>query len=761
MKILNWLPWEWIVRYLARSRGFMDPITIMTHVRRFAQPSEVAEPIELLRAGIVMHARGLMNSRAIQHNLDWVWPYWVERQFDPRDVAFVPRAFSITHINLTHRNWTAVGLPGEEVFPIVDPAGLVTPFWDSWSIDAWIVSDRGHQLFPSREKSIHQELEPDEPFLVRTVTEKDGFRLEATARMIRREGLLSCHLRYQAQSEHHPGWLVVSLRPCNPEGVRFVHHIQYQDDVPGWKIDKKQSVFFDRKPDRHLASNYRQGDVSLFLNNKEDSETADCNVGLATAAAFYPLESGKPTELTVEIPLNKQDTPPEIFAGRMQSSKKKTGSEKTPGAHCELGEPLHQFLFNATKNTIILLSPAEAYPGPYTYRRFWIRDAVYIFHALLSMGLKKRARTVLEHLLDRQNPFGYFHSQEGEWDSNGQVLWALERYCLLTGTKPTAEWVKIIEKGAHWIVRKRTKADGNTPHAGLLPAGFSAEHLGPNDYYFWDDFWALAGLESACRLLKEAGRKKSGQTFFQEAKNLRACLEKSLEHCQKKVGRPAMPASPYRRLDSGSIGSIVAGYPLHLLPAKDGQLLDTAEYIYQNCLVDDAFYQEIIHSGQNAYLTLHLAQIFLRADDDRWMPLARKVARLASPTGQWPEAIHVQTGGGCMGDGQHGWAAAEWILFIKNAFLLEELSENTLILGPGLLPEWIEERKTASFGPAPTPWGPVSVTFKRREQETLQLNWSAEWRDGAPEMKARVPGFSPAKIDPSKTSIELKRKGSQ
>ena len=67
---LNWLPWKFIVRRLARSHGFLDPIALLSHVRRFAQPSEIVEPIELLRAGIVMHARGLMNSRVIQHNLD-------------------------------------------------------------------------------------------------------------------------------------------------------------------------------------------------------------------------------------------------------------------------------------------------------------------------------------------------------------------------------------------------------------------------------------------------------------------------------------------------------------------------------------------------------------------------------------------------------------------------------------------------------------------------------------------------------------------
>ena len=132
------------------GHGFVDPFALMARLQRFAQPSEVAEPIELLRAGVAMHARGLINSRVIQNNLDWIWPYWVCRQVDPADPSFLPRAFSLTQINLTHRNWTAVGLPDCIEMPIVDPRGLVTPLLDGWSVDAWILADDGRKLFPSR-----------------------------------------------------------------------------------------------------------------------------------------------------------------------------------------------------------------------------------------------------------------------------------------------------------------------------------------------------------------------------------------------------------------------------------------------------------------------------------------------------------------------------------------------------------------------------------------------------------------------------------
>src|SRR3989338_1488245 len=107
----KWIPWQLIVKKVAQKQGFLDPIALLSKVQRFAQPSEVAAPVELIRLATVLQARGFINVQAIQHNLDWVWPYWVVRQFDPRDPSFIPRAFSLTHINLTHRNWTAVGIP--------------------------------------------------------------------------------------------------------------------------------------------------------------------------------------------------------------------------------------------------------------------------------------------------------------------------------------------------------------------------------------------------------------------------------------------------------------------------------------------------------------------------------------------------------------------------------------------------------------------------------------------------------------------------
>src|SRR5678816_2093048 len=177
--LLNSWPVRFLITRAARAYGFLDPVNLVAKIRGFAEPSEFAEPLELLRAGMLFHARGLVNTKAIQNNLDWVWPHRVERQFNPADEPFIPRAFSFSHINLTHRNWTAVGLPDVPFYPIVDPRGLVTPLFDGWSLDFWFVPDEGPVLLPSKLGALEQDLSRNGNLQVRSLAKRDALILES------------------------------------------------------------------------------------------------------------------------------------------------------------------------------------------------------------------------------------------------------------------------------------------------------------------------------------------------------------------------------------------------------------------------------------------------------------------------------------------------------------------------------------------------------------------------------------------------------
>ncbi|WP_323844461.1 hypothetical protein [Microbulbifer magnicolonia] len=744
MPWMKWLPWRFFVRKFATAHGFLDPLALMARMQRFAEPSEVSEPIELLRAGAIFHARALINSKVIQHNLDWVWPYWIERQFDPRDESFIPRAFSITHCNLSHRNWTAVGLPDCEEMPVVDPRGLLTPHYDGWSIDAWVIDTNGEQLIPSKLKSCKQRLEMDENIAVVTESAQGSLKLRNCARVEADSTDAHCLLDLKAESASE-GWLVVALRPCNPEGVAFVHKVRLDENRRQWLIEDKLAVNFEQPVEKHLASDYRHGDIYLHLQDQGGRVHGECDVGMASAAALFRIDAGKPLHIGVRIPLHSdkhRSRPLQTWPDSLQH-------------HCAMSVPDRefQFLYDAAIRTLVLHSPKDVYPGPYTYKRFWFRDAAFMIQSLLHAGLVDRAERALDQFPHRQKRDGFFHSQDGEWDSNGEALWIFDLYCQLTNRPLKVAWRDPMLRGASWITGKRLPKDGSRC-GGLLPAGFSAEHLGPNDCYYWDDFWGVAGLHAAAAICEREGLANDAHQFNAQANDFQQTIDESLAAAMERLGRPAMPASPNRRLDAGAIGSIAAGYPLQLYPPDDARLTDLANYLIDSSFVSGGFFQDMIHSGINAYLTLHIAQVLLRAGDPRCLDLMRNVARLASPTGQWPEAIHPHSLGGCMGDGQHAWAAAEWVAMQRNCFVREE--GETLVLASGLPPEWLANESAAEpirFGPALTRFG--KITLEITPGSSPRVAWIGDWYRGAPPIEVRALGFKAVNAVPEVNHVEL------
>lgn len=739
-RLSSW-PWRYLLRRLARSHGFIDPESLLARLHRFAQPSEVGEPIELLRAAAVFHARGLVNSRVIQHNLDWVWPYWVERQFDPRDESFVPRAFSITHINLTHRNWTAIGHPDCGELPIVDPRGLLTPFFDGWSLDGWVLRGAGNCVLPSRARDVTQRIDLSDGVSITTVTRDADVTLISRSSVRVEGGTVRCRLELTASCAAEAS-LILALRPQNTEGVSFIHELALSPDRAAWTIDGTRRVEFSKPPRRHHLSDYRNGDVYIHLRDREDQTQGRCDVGLLTAAALFPVPAEGSTTVTATVELGSEGADAPDAWSELRATQ----------CHLQCPDARYQFLYDVAVTSLVLHSPGDVYPGPYTYKRFWFRDAAFIIHALLCAGLTGRAARALARFPGRQTTLGYFRSQEGEWDSNGEALWIIDRYFAMTGRLMSPQWREPIQRGARWIMRKRLRDTDDVPHAGLLPAGFSAEHLGPNDYYYWDDFWGIAGLQAAAASMRRIGDNTDGE-FTTAAAQFSAAVERSLQRCERRLGRPAMPASPYRRLDAGAIGSLVPGYPLQLYAPDDPRLIDTAEFLLERCLVKGAFFQDMIHAGLNVYLTLHIAQVLLRAGDSRYLELMDAVAALASPTGQWPEAIHPRTGGGCMGDGHHVWASAEWVLMVRHCFVREE--GDRLILCAGVPRRWLDSANaTLAFGPAPTTFGVVSIRVTRAGRQ-LRVEWDGDWHHAAPEIEVRLPGYAPVNPAAGSRSISL------
>jgi hypothetical protein len=627
-------------------------------------------------------------------------------------------------------------LPGVAWYPIVDPRGLVTPLFDGWSLDFWFVPHEGPLLAPSKSGNFKQTLKLTDNLMISSDAIWPAASISTTVRLNLAGGEPECCVSVQAPEGD--GYVAVVLRPYNPEGVSLVNDIAVANDRRCWVVNKRHGVEFDRVPARHALSVYKDGDVAQRLGETTGPEHVKCEVGLASAAALFPAAELRERPLEVIIPIYD-----ELQPDRRPVCVAMPGWREAmaPMAKLQVGDQRTQWLFDTAVSTLVLLTPEDAYPGPYTYKRFWFRDAALMLNALLTLGGVERTRRALGGFAPRQRRDGYFLSQEGEWDSNGEAIWIYWRFALLAGEELPPTWINAVKKGVHWIQKKRLPADGKTPTAGLFPAGFSAEHLGPNDYYYWDDFWGVAGLQCAADLLLAADPELAAECR-READEFMSVIERSVPTGPHRRFPGAMPAAPMRRMDSGAVGSLVADYPLQLFPPGHERMLRTVDYLRDHSSYAGGFFQHMIHSGINAYLTLHLAQVRLRAGEvEAAWALMDCVAGLASPTGQWPEAIHPRTSGGCMGDGQHAWAAAEWLMMVRNCFMREE--GNSLVVASGVRPEWWRSAP-ARLGPSRTPFGPVTVEVNAREggaEVRVVGEWSGEWAGAEPRLEVRLPGF--------------------
>jgi hypothetical protein len=239
------------------------------------------------------------------------------------------------------------------------------------------------------------------------------------------------------------GWLVVSLRPYNPEGVSFLHRVELETDRKRWRIEDWPEVTFSEAADRHCVSEYHHGDVANLLPDAKEADKVVCDVGMATAAALFRLEPGIAREIRHTVPLESAQHKRTTISGPVETLWSES-LENT--AQLQVPDPAVQSLYDTALRTLVLHAPDDVYPGPYTYKRFWFRDAAFIIHAMLCAGMMSRSKRALDRFAPRQTAFGYFHSQEGEWDSNGEALWIYQRYCDLTNTQPSDKWLQAIRK---------------------------------------------------------------------------------------------------------------------------------------------------------------------------------------------------------------------------------------------------------------------------------------------------------------------------
>jgi hypothetical protein len=747
---------------MGRLRITDDIVRHLSTFQRLGEKVEVQLPTELLPVGARTVFRAVRTRAAAQLGVDWVWPYWLERQLDPRSPAFVPRGHLPVTTNMTARNWTGVSPPHSPHKAIVDPRGLVTPWFDGWSLDWWVRAGGGWHL-PSRAADVRQGLVGGAPVVETAMRVPGGEAVERVYAVA--GGNDPTAVVEVANDTAEPLTLALAVRPYNPEGLAVIEHIEVRDRTV--IVDGRAGLVLPRAPAAVAASNFLEGDSAVAVLAGRTGAlfppALRCDAGLAQAAFLFPIEPGE--RLRAAIPLvplrrtrrkgvarQRAYRAPQVagtlpsaneVAARWQAvSDRRMRLRLPPGPLAEAVDANRRYL-------LVFHDGDDVTPGPFTYHRFWFRDAAYLLSAMDRYGLHPEVAQVLRSYPRRQHLDGFYFSQRQEWDSNGTALWALAEHWRLTRDTSCID-APSIGKAVRWIERKRNTRRRKDPSLkGLMPASISAEHLGPFDYFYWDDFWSLRGLLDGALLLRLAGADEEAEEAERWADGLRRDLAASMALVARRLQTDIVPAGPRRRIDPAIIGSLVACWPLGLVAADDPAMAATAAAVRERFCIGPAFFQAISHTGLGTYLTLQLAEVELAAGDRRALGRLEWLVGAATPTFTWPEAIHPRLGGGCMGDGHHGWAAADFLTLVRN-LLVRDLwvdGQPELALCSMLPDAWVGE--DIEVAGAPTHAGTLSFTL-RWDADHAILRWDLRPHPDLGPVRLSAPG-----LDPSWASKEL------
>ncbi len=411
-------------------------------------------------------------------------------------------------------------------------------------------------------------------------------------------------------------------------------------------------------------------------------------------------------------------------------------------------------------------------PGCTIYDGFWYRDGSYIANAFNSAGHSNEAEKSLRLFwmsdLDRslktlgQEPSGAWSRPIDEWDGQGQALWALVRHYQMTGDK---DWLKkvypAVRRGARWI-REATaqtmivgEGDVKPVYYGLLPVG-EGEAIG-HGYIYYHNFWAALGLRKALVASAALGEEEDHrwmQTCYEAfTANLRRSIRQAYPQSGKNSYLPGDPFNPEARI----WGALAALYPCEFLDPHDPMLTTTLERMERHST--EGLYTFVGEPNKDkkmwTYITTDWAMCYMiRNDLSRFQRLFNGYVDHASPTNAWIEEIWIDSRIGT-GDMPHGWAAADYVLLLRQALVWE--MENKLHLCWGLDADWLSPEQGVVVNNAPTQFGIVSFQLKRSASSSLALSYDLQRHinQAKPE---EVVLHIPPQLGTSMKSIEINRK---
>lgn len=502
-------------------------------------------------------------------------------------------------------------------------------------------------------------------------------------------------------------------------------------------VDGKPAVY-PRTPPRAFRAVTLAADTPCdWLSRNIGGPRVHDDSGFASGALFYDvdLQPGQSQEIVLDLPQHAQQNTgehPSLEQVAAQWREKLNRVELTvPAKYQSLADTLRSSL----AYVLINRDGPAIQPGSRAYERSWIRDGAMTSEMLLRLGHEKDAKEFLLWYARFQFANGKVPccvDRRGadpvpENDSAGEFLFLIDSVYRYTSDQQMLQqlWPAAVKAVAYMDklrLSERTEENRQGDRKafyGLMPASISHEGYSAKPMHsYWDDFWALAGYESAIKIARALDQKTQMHTFIESRDEFRRDLYVSLGVAMQAHNIDYLPGAAELG-DFDATSTSIALSPVgeqQMLPPE--ALLATFERYWKD------FAARRTDKSWDAYTPYEWRNLgtFIRL---RWRGRAMELIdflmndRRPHEWNQWAEVVGREPRKSrFVGDMPHGWVASDYGRSLLDMFAFERAADETLVLMAGVPKAWTEQE---GFGVKNlrTPFGPLTYSLRVEDDQVV------------------------------------------
>lgn len=639
--------------------------------------------------------------------------------------------------------WTLAGVDGDSEESLFSEDGAIEARKAGYSIEPFVKS--GNRLLTWADVSIRHSLA--ERYLPMPTVEwrhKDVV-LTVTAVGVGKRGDAHTRMTYRVANptrtaRHLTLALVVRPFQVNPPaqflniagGVSPIQDLQWRQGSV--HVDGIAGVFPQTPPRAFQAATFDADSPCEWLMTRNMAGSVRDETGFASGALLYEIDlaADEHHDVIIDLPLHAtRDRIVKPVATVSDQAIAAAWREKLNRVELDLprdGQAWFDTLRTSLAHVLINRDGPGLQPGSRSYERSWIRDGAMTSEMLLRLGHADVAKEFLLWYAGYQFANGKIPccvdirgaDPVPENDSGGEFLFLVNEIYRYTGDTALLRqlWPRVVTAVAYMDKLRASERTALNQQAdrrafyGLMPASISHEGYSAKPMHsYWDNYWALAGYESAVKIARTLDQKSEMRSFIAARDTFRSDLYRSLQTAMRAHQIDYLPgAAELGDFDATSTSIAIA-------PVGEQQMLPPAALnaTFERYWLD--FQKRRTDISWDAYTPYELRNLatFVRLGwRDRAQELLEFFMKDRRPPewNQWAEVVGREPRKTLfVGDMPHGWVASDYGRSLLEMFAYERPADDTLVLMGGVPERWIEKDGFAVKN-LRTPYGLLSYSLK-------------------------------------------------